>query len=409
MEVFDYTALGADGRAVTGRLEAPDRRAAARRLQEAGQFPMELRSGTATSTVTAAAAPDDRPLKGRELARLARSLALLLGAGLPLDAAIEALAESERSSAPRALLRALLAALRSGSRFSAALAARPRAIPRFFVAAVAAAEGTGQLPNVLDRLAQELLRTEHLQERLRAGLTYPAVVLVMAALAIGVLVSVVLPALEPLFSAAGGRLPASTRAMLDAAAWLREAGAPSLAALLALLLLARRALAAAEARRWRDARLLRLPLLGPLAWRSATARFARPLAMLLSAGVPLPEALGHAAAATGNAAVGAGLLRAGARLAAGERFAAALAKEAALPRLAITLIDVGEEGGRLREMLEEVALIHEEEAERATERLLVLLVPGVTLLLGGVVAGIVLATLDAILGANAAALGGGGG
>jgi general secretion pathway protein F len=407
MEVFDYTALGADGRAVTGRLEAPDRRAAARRLQEAGQFPMELRSGTATSTVTAAAAPDDRPLKGRELARLAHSLALLLGAGLPLDAAIEALAESERSSAPRALLRALLAALRSGSRFSAALAARPRAIPRFFVAAVAAAEGTGQLQNVLDRLAQELLRTEHLQERLRAGLTYPAVVLVMAALAIGVLVSVVLPALEPLFSAAGGRLPASTRAMLDAAAWLREAGAPSLAALLALLLLVRRALAAA--RRWRDARLLRLPLLGPLAWRSATARFARPLAMLLSAGVPLPEALGHAAAATGNAAVGAGLLRAGARLAAGERFAAALAKEAALPRLAITLIDVGEEGGRLREMLEEVALIHEEEAERATERLLVLLVPGVTLLLGGVVAGIVLATLDAILGANAAALGGGGG
>jgi general secretion pathway protein F len=407
MAVFDYTALGADGRAVTGRLEAPDRRAAARRLQEAGQFPMELRVASGAASATTGAAPDDRPLKGRELARLMRSLSLLLGAGLPLDAAIEALAESERSSAPRALLRALLASLRAGSRLSAALAARPRAIPGFCVAAVAAAEGTGQLPAVLDRLSTELLRAEKLRERLRAGLTYPAVVLVMAALAIAVLVSVVLPALEPLFSAAGGRLPGSTRLMLDAAAWLREAGAPVLAALLALSLLARRALAAEGARRWRDQRLLRLPLLGPLAWRAATARFARPLAMLLTAGVPLPEALEHAAASTGNAFVAAGLSRARSRLAAGERLTSALAKEAALPRLAITLIGVGEEGGRLREMLEEVALIHEEEAERATERMLALLVPGVTLALGGIVACIVLATLDAILGANAAALGGG--
>ncbi|HEY8614058.1 MAG TPA: type II secretion system F family protein, partial [Roseomonas sp.] len=94
------------------------------------------------------------------------------------------------------------------------------------------------------------------------------------------------------------------------------------------------------------------------------------------------------------------------RVSTGARFTSALIQEAALPPLAITLIGTGEEGGRLKEMLEEVAVIHEEDAERATERLLVLLVPGVTLLLGGLVAAIVLATLNAILGANSAAMGG---
>jgi type II secretory pathway component PulF len=92
-------------------------------------------------------------------------------------------------------------------------------------------------------------------------------------------------------------------------------------------------------------------------------------------------------------------------VAAGHRLAAALAEEAALPKLAVTLVGVGEEGGRLREMLQEVAIIHEEEMDRAVERMLALLVPGATLLLGALVGGIVLATLDAILGANSAALG----
>jgi general secretion pathway protein F len=113
----------------------------------------------------------------------------------------------------------------------------------------------------------------------------------------------------------------------------------------------------------------------------------------------------RAAAAAGNAAVSAALERAAARVSAGGRLAAALAEEAALPKLAVTLVGVGEEGGRLREMLGEVAVIHEEEMDRAVERLLALLVPGVTLLLGALVGGIVLATLDAILGANGAALG----
>ncbi|MFZ6764862.1 type II secretion system F family protein [Pseudoroseomonas sp. WGS1072] len=400
---FDYVAIAADGRTLRGRLEAADRRAAARRLQEGGHLPMELRpAGEGQAAARPAAGAGLRP---REQARLARGLGLLLAAGLPIDMALEALAGSEGSARPRRLLRGLLQAVRAGTPLSAAMAAQPGGFPGWQVAAVATAEGTGQLPSVLERLAAETLRLERVAERLRAGMAYPMVVLALSLAVIAVLVAVVLPALEPLFSAAGGRLPASTRAMLAVAEWLRAWGALLLAGLLAAGLLLRRGLGGA-ARHRSHLRLLRLPLLGPLLWRSATARFARLLATLLGAGVPLPQAMGHAAAASGNAAIAAGLRRAADRLSGGARLAAALAAEAALPPLATTLIGIGEEGGRLREMLEEVAIIHEEEAERATERLLVLLVPGVTLLLGGLVAAIVLTTLNAILGANAAVMGG---
>jgi general secretion pathway protein F len=400
---FDYVAIAGDGRMLRGRIEAADPHAAARLLQEGGSLPVELRP--AGEAMTAPPARDDRRLRPRELARLTRGLSLLLGAGLPLDAALEALAGAEAHPAARALLRALHEGVSAGTPLSVAVAARPAAFPPWYGAAIGAAEGTGRLPAVLERMAAEILRAARIAERIRSGLTYPAIVLVLALVAVAVLVTVVLPALEPLFTAAAGELPASTRNVLAAAAWLRDWGGIGLAALLGLGLLAARAMAAEAGRRWRDAQLLRLPLLGPIAWRAATARFARALATLLGAGVPLATALGHAAAASGNAAVAAGLERARLHLTAGAGFAASLTREAALPRLAITLVGVGEEGGRLRELLEEVAIIHEEDLERATERLLSLLVPAVTLVLGGLVAGIVLATLDAILGANTAAMG----
>jgi general secretion pathway protein F len=404
--VFDYSAIDAEGRSRAGRIEAESREAAVRRLQGSGSLPVELRqAGAGPALRQAGRAPGDRALRPRDLARVTRGLGLLTGADLPLDQALEALAGSEAAAAPRAVLRAVGEAVRGGTSLGTAAAERPRAFPPWWSAAVAAADGTGRLPAVLDRLAADILRGERLAARLRAALTYPALVLALSLAALGVLAGVVLPALEPLLTASGGALPWSTRLLLEAAAMAREGGAALLALLLAALLAARRLLALPAARRARDARLLRAPLCGPVLRAIATARFARPLALLLGAGVALPEALGHAAAACGNAALADALRRARDAVAAGARLAVALSQQGALPPLAVTLVAIGEEGGRLREMLEEAALIHEEIAERATERLLVLLGPVATLLLGGLVAGVVLATLEAMLGANAAAMG----
>jgi general secretion pathway protein F len=404
--VFDYTAIAPDGRQVAGRIDAPDRRAAAQRLQRAGSLPVELREQGAATGAGPGRAAGDRRLGARDLARLTRGLALLTGAGLPLDTALDTLAASEAGAAPRTVLRAVQEAVRAGGTLSAAAAARPLAFPAWWAASVGAAEGTGRLPQVLDGVAAELLRAERLGARLRAALTYPALVGVLALVVLGVLSGVVLPALEPLLRASGAELPWSTELLLDGAAWLGAQGPALLAATLLALLLLRRAMAKPAARRARDAWLLGLPALGPLLRAAATARALRPLALLLRAGVALPEALGHAAASAGNAALAEALQRVRDGVSEGGRLGPALAREAVVPPLAATLAATGEEGGRLREMLEEAAAIHEEIAERASERLLALLAPGATLVLGGLVALVVLATLDALLGANAAAVGG---
>ncbi|MBK1662887.1 type II secretion system F family protein, partial [Paracraurococcus ruber] len=179
-------------------------------------------------------------------------LALLLGAGLPLDAALDALAGAEARRPARRLLQALREGLRGGAGLGQAVAARPGAVPGWYAAAIQAAEGTGRLPEVLERLAAELLRQARLAERLRSGLTYPVLVLGLALVTIGVLAGLVLPALEPLF-AAGGEVPASTRTVLAAGAWIRAWGLPVLVLLLAAALLALRAGAAPGARQRRDA------------------------------------------------------------------------------------------------------------------------------------------------------------
>ncbi|WP_343897533.1 type II secretion system F family protein, partial [Craurococcus roseus] len=266
---FDYTALAADGRALAGRIEATDRADAARRLQQAGHLPVDVLPAGSKGAASATGPQRAAAVPARELARLTRGLSLLLGAGLPLDTALDAMAGAEAKRMPRLLLQALREGVRGGTGFGAAVAARPAAFPGWYAAAVSAAEGTGRLPEILDRLSSELLRAARTSERVRAGLTYPAVVLVLAVVAVGVLVAVVLPALEPLFAAGAGDLPRSTRAVLAVGAWLREWGAPGLALLLASGLLAARATASPRARRWRDARALRLPLLGPIARRAA--------------------------------------------------------------------------------------------------------------------------------------------
>jgi general secretion pathway protein F len=262
---FDYTVLSADGRTIAGSIEAADRADAARRLQEAGHMPVEVApSGSgAAALATEHARHSGTPMPPRELARLTRGLALLLSAGLPLDTALEAMAGAEARRTPRRLLQTLRDGVRGGTGFGAAVAARSAAFPGWYAAAVGAAEGTGRLPEVLDRLSAELLRAARTAERLRAGLTYPAVVLALAVVAVGVLVAVVLPALEPLFEASAGQLPASTRAVLAGGAVLRDWGAPGLALLLASGLLVARAGSSVAVRRWRDARVLRLPMLGP--------------------------------------------------------------------------------------------------------------------------------------------------
>jgi general secretion pathway protein F len=215
-----------------------------------------------------------------------------------------------------------------------------------------------------------------------------------------VLLTVVVPQFEPFFAEARGALPPATQVVLAASRLLREAGVPLLLALLAALLLARSAFRRPAWRRPLHRTILRLPLVGALAARVETARFARTLGTLVEHGVPLPAALPIARRTFGNLAFAEAVDAATQSLKEGEGLARPLAATGLLPPIALTFIRTGEETARLGEMLTRAADALDREVQKATARFMALLVPVITILLGVVVATIVGAILTAMLSLN---------
>lgn len=340
-----------------------------------------------------------RRLSARDGAALMRELGALLAAGLTLDRALGLIARMGEAPAA-ALAREAQAAVRSGASLSDALAARPDAFSPFVVALVRAGEAGGELAAALERTAQYLARARDLRESLRTALTYPAIVAVFAVLCLAFLIAVVIPQFEAVYRDAGAALPLPTRAVLALGAFARDWG-------WALLLLAIAAAVAARAA-WRDARLrleidrrlLRFPLLR----RLDTERFARAASALLGAGVGLPQALELAASTMTNHALQAAAREAARAIREGETLGRALARSGRFGSLLPELAAVGEEAGRLPDMLAEAAEIEAKEAEAQTRRLVAAAGPAVTIALGLIVASVIVAMLSAMLDVHRLAL-----
>lgn len=395
MGLYRYRAAARDGEAVDGERDAASREEVVRWLQDQRLVPIEV--------VPAAAAPSARRAgralpPARHLA-FVRELATLLGAALPLEEALTLLGGLLAGERERALAAGLLGALRAGQPLSAALASSG-AFPPDQVALVRAGEAGGALADVFARLARSLERAHALRERVRSALIYPAVLAVGAVLSVAVLLTVVIPAFEPLFADSGRTLPPATRALLDVSAAVQAGALPGLLAVLAAVLLLSRLHRAPGPAERLDGLLLRLPVAGALLAKVEAARFARTLGTLAGNGVPLLAALALAGSALRNRRMAAVVAAAAERLRAGGRLSATLLEAAVWPRLAAELVRVGEETGRLPDMLTRAADILEDESGRTLERLVALITPAVTLLLGAVVAGVVVALLSAVLAVN---------
>ncbi len=402
MPVFTYRAVDRAGQVIRGEREAASEAELTAWLKARQFLPIRLapkprglalwrRGGSA------------RPLGLRARAMVTREMATLLAAELTLDQALGLLQRLE-SGGGAALIGRVLARVEGGSGFAAALAAEPESFDSAYVALVRAGEASGALPQVLARLADALDRARKLREEVRSSLVYPMVLVVGAVASILVLLTVVVPSFAPLFADAGRSLPPATRAVMAAADAVELGGPALLVAALAAALGYRRLPAGSPVRlalhRWR----LRVPILGPLTVKAELGRHARTLAILLGNGVPLVAALELALATVRNQALAAALQPLGPGVRAGGRLAPALLARPELPRLFGELVGVGEETGRLPPMLDVLADGYEDDVARGSERLLALLTPAITLLLGGVVAAVLAAMLSAVLAINDLAL-----
>jgi general secretion pathway protein F len=399
MASFRYRAVTPAGTVATGTLEAASEADAIAQIRGRGHLPLATsRTGAESWRRFLPSASSAKPTAAT-IAFATQELAALLGARLPLDRALAILAELEETRRLRAPLQAVLAAVRDGASLSDALEASG-AFSRGYVTMVRAGEHGGNLETTLKRLSDYLTRASAVRDAVVSAMIYPAVLLVMGALSGLFVVTYVLPEFAPLFEQSGRPLPMPTAIalalgqFLDAYWWLL--GIIVLGGFLAL----RRAMATPAFRKGRDRAVLRLPLIGDLLLKMQVERFSRMLGALLANGVPLPQALLLARDTLTNGVVADAIGDTAARLKEGEALAAKLRQTGIFPSLMLDLVRIGEETGTLEEMLQKQADLYEHEVRHAVDRLLALLVPAMTVVMGLVVAGLIGSILVAILSIN---------
>jgi general secretion pathway protein F len=405
MTRFRYRAVNPAGDLIEGEIDGQDQGAVIAQLRVQGHLPLatEPVAPGAEDPGSALLRRLRQPVFGgrvgrREVAMITRQLATMLDAGLTIDQSLRFLVELADSELLRRLLTDLLARVQSGSTLADACAEH-EVFSRAYVSLVRAGEAGGALNEVLARLAAYLENAEKLAEQVRSALVYPIFLLVMAGLSILVLLTVVVPQFTPLFESAGAELPLLTRIVVGAGAVMQRYWWLLLLALLALWWLGRRLMRRPESRARIDRGLLGVPLLGGLLTRIDTARLARTLGTLLANGVPILNALAITTQTIGNAALRDALGETATAVKEGKGVADPLARTGRFPPLAVRLIAVGERSGHLEAMLLKVADIYDSEVRSTVDRLMSLLVPGLTLSLGLVIAAIIGAVLMAILSA----------
>jgi general secretion pathway protein F len=401
MPAFRFEAVDAAGKTHTGTLEADTARAVRSQLRSRGWVPLEVGALDSAPPDRSGMSFRRRVFQGAEMTVWTRQLAGLVGAGLPLERALTALADDAETPRQRDLVAQLRSEVNAGHTFAHALATAPREFDEVYRAVVGAGEQSGALGQVLEKLADDLEERQALKAKLVGASVYPAIVSGIALLIVIFLVTYVVPQVASVFTSSRRALPFLTVAMLALSRFVREWGwlmaLAAAAGVAALVVLRRR-----EAVRLRlDAAWLRLPLVGRLARGYNAARFAGTLAMLAGAGVPILKALQAAAETLGNRAMRADALDALVQVREGAPLASALAAKKRFPGLLSMFARLGEQTGQLPQMLGRAATQLSGEVQRRAMALATVLEPLLIVAMGGVVMLIVLAVLLPIIELNA--------
>lgn len=397
MARFQYKAVARGGEVLDGEVTAETREAALDLIRRRGVVPVAVNRAREAHLAVFGLRSRRRVRRG-DLMLFARQLEMMLSAGAPVDRALEILRRVQADGPLGPLAGELLERLRGGASLAEALEAQADVFRGDFIGMVRAGEAGGALAPALGRLADMLERSERLAQSVRSAMAYPLLVLILTGISLVILLVYVVPQFRPMFEDAGVDLPLATAIVVAVSDFAANYGW-----LVALVMVAAGVLVWSASRTPRGrlgiARVrLATPLLGELTRRVETARFCRSLGALLQNGVTILAGLEIAAGTISNPVIAGAARRAAGPLSRGEGLAAPLSASGAFPSMAVQLIEVGEESGRLPDMLEQVAEVYDRETSAAIERMLALLTPAVTIGLGVLIAFIIGSILAAILG-----------
>ena len=403
---YRYTGYTRAGAITEGRLEAISLEDAIEMLWERGLTPLETREDGAPASEPwwRLELLSSRKPSRRDVASFTREFATLAQSDIPLDDALRIVSEQSGTTRMQPVIASLLEAVLDGAHLSDAMARHPKAFQDDYVNMARVGEASGNMARVFGELADLLERRLDLAGRLTSALVYPSVLIVMALASILVVMGVLVPNLAPMFAESGRSMPTmiglivrmrETWPLIVTVALVMGMGAFGIGATM---------LRSNQMRRAADRILLGLPLAGTLSAEQNFARFTRTLGSLLRTGVPMLPALASARSAVRNRHIGSSLEASLETVRDGQSLGRALLGRPGIPRVALRMIMVGEETGKLDEMLLRTAFVLEQQSQRRIERLMTLLTPALTIAIAGLVGGLMLTVMNAILSVNELAL-----
>jgi len=399
MPVFVYRAADRRGQTIDGVMEAPDARAVVERLQRDSYFPIKV-APHADRGSWLTLGGSGRISQGDVLA-FTQQLATLFEATLPLDRALSILEELAPNGRVKAIVADLSASVRGGASLSEALAKHhPRPFSRLYINMVRSGEKGGVLEVSLRRLAEFLEARAAFNEAVVTALAYPLVITSVGAAAIVFLMTFVIPRFATIFADLGQAIPLPTQILMSVSAAMQSYWWVGATIAMAGILAWRVWTSTPQGKLAWDQAVLKMPLAGRLALKVETARFARTLGTMLKSGVPVLGAMTVVGDMMSNQAVGAAVARLADGVKRGGTIAAGMREHTAFPPLAEHMVRVGEETGRLEEMLLKVAETFESDVRTELKRVLGMLEPAIILGMGVLVAFIVVAMLLAIFSIN---------
>jgi general secretion pathway protein F len=406
MPQFHYQATTLQGKIVEGVMEAGEERMVVARLHEQGYLPLRVgvpgrvKSKAALSQLSLPELSFRGKVRQRDLLMMTQELATLISAGLPLDRALSVLNGLTTKEELKKAISQILRAVQQGKSLAEALGEFPKIFPPLYVNMVKAGELGGFLDTALQRLFEYMERSQQVADEIKSALTYPILLTVTGGASIIVLLTYVLPKFTVIFGDLGQALPTSTRVLLGISDGLRSYWWLLLLFMGGLWLGLRQYLATPQGRLFWDRLRLRIWVFGQLLTKREVGRFARTLGTLIKSGVPLLQALEVVQDVVGNEMIGRLLkdVRVGVRE--GQGIAGPLGRSGIFPTLALQMVSVGEETGRLDEMLMRVAEYYERDTYNQVKRLTSLLEPVLILVMGLAVGFVVISMLSAVFSIN---------
>jgi type IV pilus assembly protein PilC len=382
---FTWEGTDRTGKKVKGKVVATSEAAVRTELRRQGVVPTRVRKQSMLFRKQGKVTPAD-------IAIFSRQLATMMTAGIPLVQSFDIVGAGHENPAMQKLILAIKADVEGGTALADALAKHPLHFDDLFVSLVAAGEQAGALETLLDKIATYKEKTEAIKKKIKKALFYPAAVVVVAIVVTAILLIYVIPEFESLFQGFGADLPAFTRFVIDISNFVQTKGwmllVGGVLAVVGFLYAKKRNRAVQH---FVDRAMLKIPIIGAILNKSAIARYARTLSTTFAAGVPLVEALGSVAGATGNIVYETAVNKMRDEVATGQRLQRAMENTDLFPNMVNQMIAVGEESGSLDAMSAKVADFYEEEVDNAVDSMSSLLEPFIMAILGVLVGGLVIA------------------